>query len=71
MKPPEIIELEKEFGFEFEVTNRLDDFWSKRNSFFLNKENKIIGLDLERNFFKDIPTLEKFKNLEIFDINTL
>ncbi len=65
-KPAEILELEKELGFELEETKNPDDILNWRNSktYLLNENQEVIGLNLGRCGLNDISFLTKLKDLQ-------
>ena len=65
MKPQEVIELEKVLGFGLREEGSLKDIMSYNNSesYFLNEEKKIIGLNLYNSNLKDISFLQGLINL--------
>ncbi|TAE00317.1 MAG: hypothetical protein EAZ97_06315 [Bacteroidetes bacterium] len=65
MKPQQIIELEKELGFELTETKNSEDIfdWEKSKTYLLNDAQEVIGLNLSECELINISFLQNLTNL--------
>lgn len=68
MKPPEILELEKELGFELFITNDSESILFESEKYMLNNQERVIGLNLRTCGFQRISLLGILKNLEYLNL---
>lgn len=68
MKPKQILDLEKELGFEIREVKTFNEFYDRKKSYILDKEEEIIGLNLSYCDLKDISFLKDLITLEHLDL---
>ncbi len=68
MKPPEILELEKELGFELMEVKDIEDVKFHPERYILNTVGEMIGINLRTCEFQKINLLTNFKKLELLNL---
>lgn len=69
MKPESILKLEKEFGVELSLFDGSDLYNLSRNTYILDENNEVLGLNLYHNNIQDISILKDYKKLQFLDLS--
>ena len=71
MKPPEILELEKEFDIKVWETQNLENIieWQKQGAYIINKFNRVTSINLNGVGLDKIPPLQSFVDVEFINLS--